>query len=249
MDIKLINLQKNKLEKVATFSKEEKDKYLSEFLYLGLGLKIIVKDYNLCDEINDKIDYLCIDEAYRLVLVEKRTGKDTRTIRSGLMYIDYIKENISKIKMLIGDRIGVDILKDICYDPRLVILTESFSNYDFSAIKCMPYTIEAINYCFLDKNLIFIKEYQNKPKDFLYYNGFRSTLYMELENYLSSLGDDISIFGYKNIITVRKIKAFMYIIPSQDKLIVYLNNKEHTIKNYNDLYKLEDKIEKAYDQN
>ena len=41
----------------------------------------------------------------------------------------------------------------------------------------------------------------------------------------------------------------MYIIPSQDKLIVHLNNKEHTIKNYNDLYKLEDKIEKAYDEN
>lgn len=249
MDIKLINLQKNKLEKLANFSKEEKDKYLSDFLYLGLGLKIIVKDYILCEEINDKIDYLCLDEAYRLVLVEKRTGKDSRTIRSGLMYIDYIKENISKIKMLVGDRLGVDLIKDICFDPRLVILTESFSSYDYSAIKCMPYTIEAINYVFLDKNLIFIKEYQNKPNDFVYYNGLRNTLYMELERFLYTLGDDISIFGYKNIITVRKIKAFMFIIPSQDKVTVYLDNKEHIIKNYNDLYKIEDRIEKAYDEN
>ena len=91
--------------------------------------------------------------------------------------------------------------------------------------------------------------YQNKPNDFVYYNGFRNTLYLELENFLSSLGNDISIFGYRNIITIRKIKAFMYVIPSQDKLTIYLNNKEHVIKNYNDLYKMEDKIEKAYDEN
>ena len=151
--------------------------------------------------------------------------------------------------MLVGDKLGVDLIKDICFDPRLVILTESFSSYDYSAIKCIPYTIEAINYVFLDKNLIFIKEYQNKPSDFIYYNGLRNTLYMELERFLYTLGDDISIFGYKNIITVRKIKAFMFIIPSQDKVTVYLDNKEHIIKNYNDLYKIEDKIEKAYDEN
>lgn len=249
MDIKLINLQKNKLEKISTFTKEQKDKYLEQYLELGLGLKIIVNDYKLTEEINDSIDFLCIDESYRLVLVEKRYGKDSRTIKSGLMFIDYIKEHISNIKMLVGDRIGVDLLKDICFDPRLVILTESFTGYDYSAIRCMPYTIEAINYYFIEKNLIFIKDYQNKPNDFVYYNGFRNTLYMELENFLSSLGNDISIFGYRNIITVRKIKAFMYVIPSQDKLIIYLDNKEYIIKNYNDLYKMEDKIEKAYDEN
>ena len=73
--------------------------------------------------------------------------------------------------------------------------------------------------------------------------------YIELENFLYSLGDDISIFGYRNVITVRKIKAFMYVIPSQDNVIIYLNNKEYIIKDYNDLYKMEDKIEKAYDEN
>lgn len=249
MDIKLINLQKNKLEKVSAFTKEQKDKYLEQYLELGLGLKIIVKDYKLTEEINDKIDFLCIDESYRLVLVEKRYGKDSRTIKSGLMFIDYIKEHISNIKILVGDKIGVDILKDICFDARLVILTESFTSYDYSAIKCMPYTIEAINYYFIEKNLIFIKDYQNKPNDFVYYNGFRNTLYIELENFLYSLGDDISIFGYRNVITVRKIKAFMYVIPSQDNVIIYLNNKEYIIKDYNDLYKMEDKIEKAYDEN
>lgn len=249
MDIKLINIQKNKIENISSLSKEQKDQYLEKYLELGLGLKIILKDYFLTEEINDKIDFLCIDESYRLVIVEKRYGKDSRTIKSGLMFIDYIKEHISNIKILVGDIIGVDVLKDVCFDPRLVILTESFTNYDYSAIKCMPYTIEAINYFFIEKNLLFVKEYQNKPNDFVYYNGLRNTLYMELENFLSSLGNDVSIFGYKNIITARKIKAFMYIIPSRDKLTIYLNNNEYVIKNYDDLYKMEDEIEKAYDEN
>lgn len=249
MDIKLINLQKNKLAKVSKLTNEEKDKYFSEFLYTGLGLKIICKDLKLCDDINDSIDYLCIDESYRLVLVEKREGKNSRTIRSGLLFIDYIKENISKIKMLFVDKIGADIAREVCYDCRLVILTESFTNYDYSSIKCLPYTIEAINYSFLDNNLIFIKEYQNKSKEFIYYNGFRSSLYMELENFLLSLGDDVNIFAYKNVITARKIKAFMYIIVNQDDINVFINNKKYSISNMKDLNKLEEKIEKAYDEN
>lgn len=249
MDIKLINLQKNKLAKVSNFSKEEKDKYITDFLNIGLGLKIVCKDLELCSDINDVIDYLCIDESYRLVIVEKRVGKDSRTIRSGLMFIDYIKENISQLKMLIGDKVGVDIAKEVCYECRLVILTESFSSYDFSSIKCLPYTIEAINYTFLDKNLIFVKEYQNKKKDFIYYNGFRSSLYMELENFLLSLGEDVTIFGYKNVITARKIKAFAYIIVNQNDINIFINDKKYVIKDHKDLNKLEAKIEKAYDEN
>lgn len=249
MDIKLVSLQKNKVLQVANYSKDEKDKYLSDFLEKALGLKIVVKDYSLSEDIYDKIDFLCIDEAYRLVIVEKRYGKDSRTIKSGLMFIDYIKENISKIKMLVGDKIGVDLIKDICFDCRLVILTESFSNYDYSSIKSLPYTIEAINYAFIDKNLIFIKEYQNKKKEFIYYNGMRSSLYLELENFLLSLGEDISIFGYRNVITVRKIKAFMFIIVNVDNLILYINNKEYIINSYDKLNKILDKVEKAYDEN
>ena len=84
---------------INNYSDIEKDKYLTQSLYPGLGLKIIVQDYQLTEEINDKIDYLCLDESYRLVIVEKRFGKNTRTIKSGLLFIDYIKDNISKIKI------------------------------------------------------------------------------------------------------------------------------------------------------
>lgn len=249
MDVKVINITKNKVLKPSKYSQIEKEQYLEQYLEIGLGLKIIKANYNLTEEINEPIDFLCVDESYRLVLVEKRYGKESRTIKSGLMYIDYIKENLSKIKILIGDVLGTNIIKDICYDCRLVILTESFTNYDYSSIKSLPYTIEAINYLFLDNSLIFIKEYQNKKREFIYYNGIRNSLYIELENFLSSLGEDVSIFGFQNVIYVRKIKIFLYIIINADEVILYMNKKEYIIKNDNDLQKIYSKVEKQYDEN
>lgn len=249
MDIKIVNLQKDKVMKYSKYSKEEKEKYLEQNFEQALGLKIIVKEYSLTDEINDKIEFLCIDETNRLTLVEKRYGKDSRTIKSGLMFIDYIKENISKVKMIISDKLGKEYLKDICYDCRLVILTESFTTYDYSSIKSLPYTIEAINYCFLDNCLIFVKEYQNKKREYLYYNGTRNSLYMELESFLLSLGEDISIFGFKNIIMVRKIKLILCILVNQDNMTLYMNKKEYIISNYKQLQTIYEKVEKTYDEN
>lgn len=249
MDVKVINITKNKILKPSKYSQAEKEQYLEQYLENGLGLKIIVKNYSLTEYINEPIDFLCVDESYRLVLVEKRYGKDSRTIKSGLMYIDYIKENLSKIKILIGDVLGKDVIKDVCYDCRLVILTESFTNYDYSSIKSLPYTIEAINYLFLDHNLLFIKEYQNKKREFIYYNGMRNSLYVEIENFLLSLGEDVSIFGFQNVIYVRKIRIFLYIVINFDEIILYMNKKEYIIKNVNDLQKIYSKVEQQYDEN
>jgi hypothetical protein len=89
MDIKVLNLDKNKLLQFNNMSDKDKDKYLTQSLYPGLGLRVIVQDYQLTDDINDKIDYLCLDESYRLVIVEKRFGKIVGK------YVLYRGENIT----------------------------------------------------------------------------------------------------------------------------------------------------------
>lgn len=249
MDIKVVNLQKNKLSKLSKYTNEEKEKYLFNFLNLGLGLIVIKKDISLTLDIKGTIDFLCLDESYRLVIVEKRVDKFSRTIKNGLMYIDYIKENLSQIKMLISDSLGQDVAKEVCYDTRLVILTESFNSFDYSSIKCLPYTIEAINYAFLDNSLVFVKEYQNKNKEYDLLKGTLSELYLDLEDYLLSLGDEVCLWANKNVVSVRKIKVFSYIILLENELIIYLNNKEYSIKSNKDLDKIKEKLEKAYDEN
>ena len=55
MDIKIINLNKNKLLKTNKLTLEEQNKYFKEFLYQGLGLKIVKSDFALTNKIQDKI--------------------------------------------------------------------------------------------------------------------------------------------------------------------------------------------------
>lgn len=248
MDIKIVNLNKNKVLKVNKLSKEEQDKYFNDFLYQALGLKIVKRDLVLDKKINDSIDFLCVDESYRLVIVEKRYGKDTRLIKSGLLYIDYIREHISKLKMMLNDALGIEVAKNICYNPRLVLLTESFMQYDYKAIENLPYNIEVINFSFLDNDLVFVKTYQNMPVEIdnnLRNNKVVDELIMDFLN----LGEDISIWSNQNVITIRKIKALSYIIINNNEVIVIINNKQYIVKDSKDLKKLESKIEKAYDEN
>ena len=248
MDIKIINLNKNKLLKTNKLTLEEQNKYFKEFLYQGLGLKIVKSDFALTNKIQDKIDYLCIDESYRIVIVEKRYGKDTRLIKSGLLHIDYIREHMSELKMLFNDSLGVDVTKNICFNPRLVLLTDAFMHYDMKAIENLPYNIEAINFRFIDNDLVFVKTYQNMQIE-MDKTFKENELVQNLIMVFVNMGEDISVWSNKNIITVRKIKAISYIIVNNEELIVSLNNKQYIVKDGKDIKKLESKIEKVYDEN
>lgn len=248
MDIKIVNINKNKVLKINKLSQEEQSKYFQDFLYKALGLKIVKRDIILTSKIQDKIDYLCIDESYRVVIVEKRYGKDTRLIKSGLLYIDYIRENISELKMLFNDSLGVETTKNVCFNPRLVLLTESFMHYDVKAIENLPYNIEAINFSFIDENLVFVKTYQNMPieiDDSIKNNKLLNDVIMAFIN----MGEDVSVWSNKNVIAIRKIKVISYIIVNKESLIISLNNKQYEINDLKDIKKLETKIEKAYDEN
>ena len=94
-----------------------------------------------------------------------------------------------------------------------------------------------------------MKEYQNMQLDYNNYHNKKNILYNELEEFLLSLGEDISIFGYNGLITIRKIKAIMYVIIKDDSLIIYLNNQKYLINTKRELIEIFDKVEKAYDEN
>ena len=59
-------------------------------------------------------------------------------------------------------------------------------------------------------------------------------MYLDLEDFLLSLGDDINIWGYSNIITVRKIKALAFIMIDEF-ITILVDDKQYIIKNIKDL--------------
>ena len=72
-------------------------------------------------------------------------------------------------------------------------------------------------------------------------------LFDSLVDYLISLGDEVTLFAMGNVIFVRKIKTFMYIV-FEEKMSVFLNNKMININSFNDLEKIEKTIENEYDK-
>ena len=88
VDSSLVDYVRNNLPKSL---KTDLEKAIGIYILLAKVLRY-APIYTITEEIYDKVDYLCIDEAYRLVIVEKRYGKDSRTIKSGLMFIDFIKQ-------------------------------------------------------------------------------------------------------------------------------------------------------------
>ncbi len=251
MDIKIVNLKTKKIEENKKIDKIKVYKILEKYFFDILGLTIIDTDYCLEKDQKNIVEVLALDEDYRLVIVEYRFGKFSRTIGQALMQMDYINNNQSQIQMLVVEKMGSEHVHEINYKPRLIVLSESFNSYDFNAINKLPYTIEAITYSFIGDNLVLVKQYQSRSIDhfsfsFKFTTNSMRYLYDELNDFVLSLGDEVIEYGYNNILSYRKIRNFMYVVL-KDKIQVYIGKKEYIINNNRDLEKIKPLIEKVYD--
>lgn len=245
-----MNLKTNKEEKVKQKTKEETIEILEEHVSF-LGLTTIEKNYWINHDQNYKIDLLAIDEDYRLVVLEYRFGKWSRTIQNGLIYIDYIQEHLSEFKLLIADHFGKEFSKKVHYVPRLIILTESFHFFDYQAIQKMPYLIEAIHFRFMGQYLIFEKHFQSKSIDHsivpcIFSSEQDENLYHELSDAVLSLGEEVVETSYGSYLSYRKIRPF-FAVSLEDGIKVYLRKKMIPIESSEDIEKILPELGEVYD--
>lgn len=257
-DLKLINLRNNTILSNQKLLLSKLQELMETIAEEALGLKIIASKYIVNSNNNDVIDTLALDENYNLVIVEYRHGKYTQLINKGLLFIDYIKENISQFKMLVNDKLGLEEGKLVKFNPRLIIIGDDFNKYDEYAIKQMPVAIDLIKYQLFDKtHLILEKHYQSlkvEHKLFTYQFNDRDkySLYRLISDYVLSLGDEVVETGIDEYLSYRKIKNFMYITFENNlEISLRINGKYkvYMVKNERDFNKLQGLIEQAYDEN
>lgn len=251
MDSVLINKDKNKEYKKYNLNKNEYKQLAEQNLEDYFGCSVIASDYVIDKESNLMIDTLAIDENYQIVVFEYKLGKFSKLINKGLMIIDYINEHLSEFKMLMNDLLKEEA-KNVMYMPRLVVVGDSFHKYDGYSISKLPYNIELICMNIYNKNLVLLdKKYVSKNIDLvnLKYKleGNNKYLFDSLVDFLISLGEEVTLFANGNVIFVRKIKTFMYIV-FEEGLNVFIDNKMKQIKTELDLEKAFDFIEKVYDK-
>lgn len=252
MDCVFLNNKKNNKEyKKQVFDKLTYKKFVEENLEDFFGCSLICSDYLINKESNLKIDTLGIDDNYQIVIFEYKLNKFDRLIDKGLMIIDYINENLSEFKMLMNDVLKEEA-KNVIYKVRLVIVGESFHKYDGFSISKLPYNIELVSLNVYNKDYVLIdKKHVSRNLDLsdlkYVFNKEVKLLFDSLIDYLISLGDEICLFASGNVIFVRKIKTFMYIV-FEEKMSVFLNNKMININCFNDLERIEKIIENEYDK-
>ncbi len=251
MDKIVYNIKNKTLYNKKKYTKKDMIDIIANNSLQLLGLRIICNNYEIDKDHNDYIETLAIDTNFQLVLVEYRMGKFTRVIKNGLMQIDYINSHISEFKILINDILKEDA-KNVIYNPRLVIIGESFNKLDGDSISHLPYEIDLISLDVYDNDMISLnKIYTSRNVDLSFYsiklNDNEKDLIFELNDFVLSFGEEISIQALYNIIVYRKIKTFMYVIYHEG-LNVLLDGKLYPIKNSNDISKLENLIEAEYDK-
>lgn len=255
-DLKLYNLKTKKLIKPKSSTPKIMQEIIEQHSDDLLGIKVITSNYKISRG-TDVIPTLGYDENYNLVIIEYRSNRFGRIINKGLLLVDYIKENISEFRMLIG-KINIDTAKMINYNSRLIIIGNDFISYDQYAVKQMTCQIDLIKFQSYGNNHVLLEKiYQSKPIDHTLWNyKFSSNneerLYQLINDYVLSLGDEIIEVGVNNYLYYRKIRTFMYITFDKDiecRILTGEDYKPYIVTSEKDFEKLKAKIETSYEQN
>lgn len=256
-DLRLLNLKTNKILNKQRYDKQSIRKLIESNLEELLGIKLIALDYQITTNPFDAIEVLGYDENYQLVVIEYRAGKFTSTINKGLVFLDYLKNNPSKVKILLNEKLGYEISNQIILTPRLISIGDDYNQYDQYAIKKIPFSIDLVKYQIFDKQLLLLEKNYHSQKivindyPFQTKNEEENNLYKVISEFILSLGDEVCEVQQGNFIAYRKIKNFIYLMFNHG---IELKLKTKTfktikIKTIKDFEKAQRDIEICYDEN
>ncbi len=253
-DIRLYNLKKQKELKITSVTKSNLQELIEANSLSLLGVEVIFSNINITGKNGEIVESFGYDEDKRLVVIEYHQGKNSPTIHKGLEYLDYIRNNLGKIKVLFKEKLG-DEAKELIYDPRLIVIGEDFNSYDGKAITFLPFDIDLIKCILVDKDIIVLEKiYQNfASSDAKLTNDDNiNKLYRLIDEVAYSYGDELCKSYLNGCASYRRIKNFMYVYYLNGlNVVLKIDNKfkSFIIKSEKDLEKITPLIEEAYDEN
>ncbi|GAB1469242.1 DUF5655 domain-containing protein [Chloroflexota bacterium] len=155
--------------KPASFKNErELQKLFEENLEALLGARFIASEFTTGDRQRGRIDTLGLDEDGTPVIIEYKKSSKENVINQGLFYLDWLVDHKGDFALAAQDALGKDIEIDWS-SPRLILVAESFSEYDKYAVNRIGANIQlwayrkyGDGYLFLDS--IFSNTSQSEQK-------------------------------------------------------------------------------------
>jgi predicted transport protein len=155
----LYQLQSGKVNqlKQVTFPKEkELQKLFEGNLSALLGVRYVASEFSTGDRQRGRIDTLGLDQDNAPTIVEyKKTSKDN-VINQGLFYLDWLVDHKGDFTLAAQEALGSNV--EINWsNPRLILVAESFSDYDKYAVNRIGANIELWVYRLYDKSFVYLE--------------------------------------------------------------------------------------------
>jgi predicted transport protein len=219
---------------------------IEQHLDVFLGVRFLASEYRTGKKHRGRIDSLGIDENNSPVIIEYKRSTGENVINQGLFYLDWLLDHQAEFEALAQGTVGHDITVDWTA-PRLLCIAGDFTRYDEHAVAQIDRSIELIRYRqYGDELLLFElvnavansdetrrpdatrsprRSHEKTVADYLAQaSESLARRYQTLEDFIFSLGDDITKKELKNYFAFRRLKnlACIEVHPTGGHLLVYV---------------------------
>jgi predicted transport protein len=132
--------------KPSSYSKEKDLQALFEGnLETLLGVRFIATEFTTGDRQRGRIDTLGLDQDGYPTIIEFKKSNKENVINQGLFYLDWLVDHKGDFTLAAQQACGPDLIIDWSH-PRLILIAESFSEYDKYAVNRIGANIELWTY-------------------------------------------------------------------------------------------------------
>jgi predicted transport protein len=220
-----------------------------------LGIRFVASEHSTGKAHGGRIDTLGLDENGSPVILEYKRSTNENVINQGLFYLDWLMDHRAEFTLLAMKKLGAEIEERIDWSaPRLVCVAGDFTRYDEHAVSQIDRNIELYRYRWYEDGFIALelvnakagviesgaspdrpkvpKQVYKTVSDYLAKAGpeLRS-LYDALDEFVLSLGDDVSMKTTRYYLAYRRIKNFacVEVHTQTGQLLIFLKVNPHDV--------------------
>ena len=254
-DIKLFKIKPNVQELAVSSVALEKElqSLLEKNMQSFFGITFLRSEYQIT---NGRIDSIGIDENNCPVIIEYKRSVGENIINQGLFYLDWLLDHKADFKLLVIEKLGMEKSNEIDWSmPCVICVASDFTRYDEHAVNQMGKNIRLVRYKLFGEDLILLEQVnapnvaplkESNSKDTIVYPKDKTyktfdeqlasaqpkiaMIYMNLHDYIMSLGDDISENRLKLYTAYKKLKNIVCVEVRAKSIMVYLRLNPSDVK-------------------
>jgi len=233
------NVRKLKIKKFK--NEKELQKLFENNLEEIFGIRFLASEFTT--SYRGRIDTLGLDEDGSPVIIEYKRDEKDNVINQGLFYLDWLVDHRGDFEILVQKKLGRDA--KITWDvPRLILVAQSFNQYDKYAVKRISENIELKKYVLYENNILFVenvllpnekvKPKKKKKTDIVYKEYTMEThlkgktdkikeLFKELQEKILELDDKVTEKILKYYFAYELNRNFAEVVVQSKNLKIYLD--------------------------